>query len=220
MTAELTLTTLAGKINAAHAACEGAFTESLQHARRAGELLTQAKGQVEHGAWLPWLEAHCDFAPRTAQLYMRIYRQWDELANAQRVAYLSVRDAGEVLSAPTSSREPAAPGSADILAVYGMLRHQLHVFAETQARTLEELQAIDDLELWREWGFRDYGACVAWLICFDPWRGWVGMSPDSDLARVLTWGPKEIIAELRRRLRRKADKSVLEALELAFEEVV
>jgi len=61
----------------------------------AGDLLTQAKAQVPHGQWLPWLAEHCAIAERTAQAYMRVARSLDRLddAKAQRVADLSFRNA-------------------------------------------------------------------------------------------------------------------------------
>lgn len=95
------LTIIAGEINQEHDACEAAFSESLTHARRAGELLIEAKGQVEHGEWLGWVEANCKFAPRTAQVYMRIERNWEELANTQGLALLGVEGAAKLLAAPS-----------------------------------------------------------------------------------------------------------------------
>lgn len=97
---KLAMRKLADKINQEHEACEGAFTESLGHARRAGELLIEAKGQVEHGDWLPWVEANCEFSVRTAQVYMRIESNWAELANTQGLAHLGVESAAKLLADP------------------------------------------------------------------------------------------------------------------------
>jgi hypothetical protein len=65
-----------------------------------GRLLIEAKAQVGHGGWLPWLEANCTLRPRTAQAYMRLARELPKLPEqeAQRVADLSVRDAIAQLS--------------------------------------------------------------------------------------------------------------------------
>jgi hypothetical protein len=46
---EKSLGKLAEQINAEHQACEAALRSGLRHAVRAGELLTEAKGQVKHG---------------------------------------------------------------------------------------------------------------------------------------------------------------------------
>jgi Protein of unknown function (DUF3102) len=85
------LRNLATRIKAAHAAVGSA----MRHAIEAGQLLIEAKKQVPHGAWLSWLEQKCEMRERTAQAYMRIARQLEQLddAKAQRVADLSFRDA-------------------------------------------------------------------------------------------------------------------------------
>src|SRR5215210_6325913 len=64
------------------------WQSAVRHAVRAGELLTEAKGQVKHGEWLPWLEENFPGSERTARNYMRF------AANRQRVADLpTVREA-------------------------------------------------------------------------------------------------------------------------------
>ena len=70
---------LAAKINAEHAQAETAWRAGLEHARNAGELLLQAKGQCRHGEWLPWLKENVRFSERTAQAYMQVVKRWDEL---------------------------------------------------------------------------------------------------------------------------------------------
>jgi hypothetical protein len=78
---------LADQIRAEIEAVEEGHSTALAHAIRAGELLTQAKTQVEHGEWLPWLEKE-KVPGRTATHYMTLW------ANRQRVADLgSVREA-------------------------------------------------------------------------------------------------------------------------------
>ena len=52
-----TLADLAKQINEEHHAAEGALNAGLQHALRAGQLLTQAKALCSHGEWQPWLHA-------------------------------------------------------------------------------------------------------------------------------------------------------------------
>jgi hypothetical protein len=61
------LTTLAADIRDAHAKAIAAATSAIEHAIDAGRLLAEAKAQVEHGAWLPWLAANVpDIIARTA----------------------------------------------------------------------------------------------------------------------------------------------------------
>ena len=108
------LADLAAKINDAHAQCEHAMNEGLQHALTAGQLLLKAKSQLKHGEWGPWLEANCRFAKRTAQAYMRVADRWPELeAKAQTSALLSLDGAVKLLAEP----KPAADGAPPIIDV-------------------------------------------------------------------------------------------------------
>jgi hypothetical protein len=66
------LTDLAARIRAEHEATATALKDSVMHAMAAGDLLIEAKAQVPHGSWLPWLRDHCTISERTAQLYMRV----------------------------------------------------------------------------------------------------------------------------------------------------
>jgi hypothetical protein len=90
---------LAREIKTEHAAAERAMSDSLAHAHRAGDLLLDVKDKLSHGQFLPWVREHCSIVPRTAQLYMQLARDWDTIApNAQRVAHLSLRQAGQLLA--------------------------------------------------------------------------------------------------------------------------
>jgi len=48
-------------------------------AHNAGRDLIQAKQLVPHGQWTVWITEHCDFSPRTAQVYMRVARYYNDL---------------------------------------------------------------------------------------------------------------------------------------------
>jgi hypothetical protein len=91
----LALPDLAQAIEREHQAVADAAQSALDHAVECGRLLIQAKTEVGHGDWLPWLEANCSVRPRTVQVYMRLARELPKLseANTQRVAHLTVRDA-------------------------------------------------------------------------------------------------------------------------------
>jgi len=100
------LADLAERINAAHQQCEQALKAGLAHALEAGRLLLEAKGQVEHGQWLPWVEANCRFSERTAQAYMRVVRSLPELeAKAQGLADLTFEQSVELLASPCQDDE-------------------------------------------------------------------------------------------------------------------
>ena len=94
------LQSLAAEINKAHDEALASVRTALGHARRAGDLLIEAKRQLGHGAWLPWLRKHCtDVSARTAQKYMQLARELPKLtAKAPRVADLSLREAIHLVS--------------------------------------------------------------------------------------------------------------------------
>lgn len=88
--------------HAAHAVAE---------ARRAGELLLEAKALVAHGQWEYWLSENCGCAVRTAQAYMRLATKLQALPadEAQCVALLPLREALKAISTPSEAppRPPA-----------------------------------------------------------------------------------------------------------------
>jgi Protein of unknown function (DUF3102) len=71
---------LAAQINQEDKQCMQAASAALQHARKAGELLEQAQAQLAPDQWLPWLKQNCQFSEITAQNYLRVAREWPELA--------------------------------------------------------------------------------------------------------------------------------------------
>jgi Protein of unknown function (DUF3102) len=84
------LETLAARIQQEHEATVAAIKSGVKHAIAAGKLLLEAKAQLKHGRWLPWLKDHCKVPARTAQLYMWLA---EHDPNAQRVADLPLRRA-------------------------------------------------------------------------------------------------------------------------------
>ncbi len=104
------LVSLAADINREHHAAFCKAREALEHARRAGELLIEAKATVRHGEWLPWLSANVQFSERTAQGYMRLAAHWPELeAKSATVADLPLRDALKALAEPDDHHTMAPP---------------------------------------------------------------------------------------------------------------
>src|SRR5688500_12239946 len=63
---------LAQAIDREHEAAHAAARTALEHAPECGKLLLQAKEQVAHGQWLPWLEANPTVSARQSQRYMRL----------------------------------------------------------------------------------------------------------------------------------------------------
>lgn len=98
LTRSNSLTDLAARIKAEHTAVSESLRESVRHGMVAGDLLVEAKAQLGHGQWLPWLREHCTISERTAQLYMRLAKNREAIeANTQCVADLTLSEAAALL---------------------------------------------------------------------------------------------------------------------------
>lgn len=73
-----------------------------------GKRLAEAKSQLSHGEWLPWLEEKVEFSERSAQQYIRL---WKEYGKSATVADLGVRKALVLLALPESEREDFTTGT-------------------------------------------------------------------------------------------------------------
>jgi hypothetical protein len=83
--------TLAAEIRIELEAAGKSLMKAVEHAIAAGELLIEAKKQVRHGEWLPWLDENVEISERTAQAYMKLARAPGEIRAALRL--LPLRDA-------------------------------------------------------------------------------------------------------------------------------
>ena len=70
-----------------------------------GKRLVEAKAQLSHGEWLPWLEKKVEFSERSAQQYIRL---WKEYGKSATVADLGVRKALVLLALPENERDSFA----------------------------------------------------------------------------------------------------------------
>lgn len=70
-----------------------------------GRRLVEAKEQLAHGEWLPWLQEKVEFSERAAQQYMRL---WNEYGKSALVADLGAGKALVLLGLPESEREDFA----------------------------------------------------------------------------------------------------------------
>jgi hypothetical protein len=105
------LADLAVQINAEHRQFEDAISSSLANARKAGELLPQAKGQLRHGKWLLWLRENRQVTPRTAQRYMLVASRWEELVGkCDTVSHLTFQQTVRLLTTPSGQEGGASPG--------------------------------------------------------------------------------------------------------------
>src|SRR5262249_4544995 len=76
-------------------------------ANRACNLLVEAKEQLKHGQWLPWLQDHCTISERTAQLYMHCAKNREAIEDQIRngVADLSLNEAAAMLMLSSDVRK-------------------------------------------------------------------------------------------------------------------
>jgi hypothetical protein len=88
---------LAARIRTEHEATAAALQSAVMHAMTAGDLLIEAKAQLKHGQWLPWLAKNCVISERTAQLYIKLAKHRatieKEMKSAMGVADLTLNEA-------------------------------------------------------------------------------------------------------------------------------
>ena len=68
------------ELNELHQQIEGKLRSTVQDAIRAGEILTQAKDDLPHGGFLPWIKQNCVFSERTARNYLSLFRYRNKTA--------------------------------------------------------------------------------------------------------------------------------------------
>lgn len=83
------LDTLAGIINTAQKNIEYHAKSMLFEAKEAGEALLEAKAQLKHGEFKPWVEANCSVKWSMAKRYMQVARQWEQRATTVAFSDLS-----------------------------------------------------------------------------------------------------------------------------------
>jgi hypothetical protein len=140
-----------------HEATIEALRHSVEYAIDAGNLLLEAKEQLKHGQWLPWLAANCTMSERTAQLYMRLARNRaaieDQMKSAG-VADLTLEQAAALIApmAPVQSMEPVYQFAVQLAAIDSRIK-----------LTPTSLKLPDDLS------FEKWSAVGQLLkICFGP----------------------------------------------------
>jgi Protein of unknown function (DUF3102) len=87
----------------------------ISHYGKCGQMLLEAKAQIEHGRWQSWVETSLPFGLRQAEKYMRIARNLgDAFVNANPDSHLSVQDAINLLANPAKKKprklRPMRPG--------------------------------------------------------------------------------------------------------------
>lgn len=148
------LPVFAAEIMRAHAEARRAAHMSFVHAIEAGEALLEAKEQMNHGEWLPWLRDNCEMSESTAQVYMRLAKYKDEvLANPQRAADLSIRAALDALRA----RETRDAAAKRIAGLWASWQENLHELVACLGEVRQSLQNQGGDEAFKSWLVTDLG---------------------------------------------------------------
>jgi ABC-type enterochelin transport system substrate-binding protein len=105
---------LARKIRVAHQAVrrgwENGLRESLKQARTAGDLLIKAKEKMGHGYFMAWRQRECQLSHATANIYMRVARNWAHIeANSELVANLGLGALDQWLRLGSATRAANRP---------------------------------------------------------------------------------------------------------------
>jgi hypothetical protein len=141
-TTDKSLKDLATQINREHEQFEEASLTTLEHARKAGELLAEAKRRVKHGEWLPWLKANCKMTNRTAKRYMRVATRWDHVVRKyDTVTHLTLRDVLQPLADNNGKSKKGRPVESDSegrLTVYTEAQEEADGDGEPQGDALKD----------------------------------------------------------------------------------
>ena len=81
---------------------EAGDAAGIEHYRRAGEMLIEAKEQVTHGEWQSWVERNFHLSHRTAQKYMQLAGE-NETRRTRRFSPQTLTEALE----PNRERQPS-----------------------------------------------------------------------------------------------------------------
>jgi len=74
------LSDLCSQINNHHKRALNLANSSLEYALKCGQALVDAKAQLSHGEWIPWLRDNCpDICTRQVQRYMRLAENWPQI---------------------------------------------------------------------------------------------------------------------------------------------
>lgn len=114
---------------------ERGYEAGIEYYRRAGQLLLEAKAQLEHGEWSGWLRRHFTLSQRSAEAYMKLARE--VRANSQQPRFSTL---GEVAYPRKKKAAWHAP-------VSEILRKQVHVkqLAQEQQNRQREARLVEDL---------------------------------------------------------------------------
>ncbi len=152
--AEASLTDLAKQISAAHGEALAAARTSLEHARKAGQLLLRVKERLPHGKFMSWVEASCPFKRSTAGNYMRIAKDWQSLQLAEGEPTTIAGALQQLAEPPRENYQPAGNLEEELDGVAARIKAGEARIAEGAREMSEDLEAIRSgltPEQWDAW---------------------------------------------------------------------
>jgi hypothetical protein len=124
---------------------------ALMGAIHIGKCLIEAKDLVSHGEWLLYLENNVGFSDRSAQNYMRLYKEYGENVNPQLAADLSYTNALKLLILPDDEQkeikgkiESGELVTEDITAEIETMRIRMKELEEENAGLQLKLEDMED----------------------------------------------------------------------------
>jgi hypothetical protein len=104
------LQVLAKRINTEHKILAAGVQQNLKTAMTLGDLLLQARLQLDRGEFTPWIEDNCHFSLRTAQVYMRVADKRKDLeAKIKEDPFLNLGEALHALTPPFELNSRGGP---------------------------------------------------------------------------------------------------------------
>ena len=106
-----------------------------------GRYLTEVKDLMKHGQWENWLADRVNFSIRTAQRFMKLYKEYghDKIDNSNVLPNLGLSQAFELLALPSGEREQFAEE---------VEAHKLTITElKEKIKEMKEIKAIDNSEI-------------------------------------------------------------------------
>jgi Protein of unknown function (DUF3102) len=130
------LTDLAARIRIGHVAVQESLKIAVKCAMNTGDMLLEAKAQVNHGKWMDWVLEHCDMSGRTARLYMRLAKNRKVIEAVGDTADMTINTAIRLLAPPKDDDEKADDERAEHWARINVL------YAEAKANTIKVMKVL------------------------------------------------------------------------------
>lgn len=130
-------------INREHRLAHESAESAVEHAIRCGELLRAKKDELDHGEFIPWIAAKCEFSERLARAYMQVSKQ-----NGNALPFSSLRRAlgwDQEAERPTFREPPPFPGVGYFNLIYADPPWR-YEHSKTESRAIENQYPTMELE--------------------------------------------------------------------------